>query len=213
MNEEKPSKRAKLREGINGIIDLIWSGLLWLVCSIPVFTLGASSTALYYTVVKCVRHDRGRATPMFFSAFRSNFKKSTLIWLIFLLYLAVGAADAYLWSAMGMERGSTLYYFSRLFFLPPVLCFPWMFAYLSRFDNTVKGSLKYVGYLALRNIGRTLLLGIELSASALIVWLLPAVALVLPGAVCLLMSVHIEPVFQPLTKDATGGDIDDWYNK
>ena len=31
--------------------------------------------------------------------------------------------------------------------------FPWVFAFVSRFSNTVSGTLKYCGYLALRHIG------------------------------------------------------------
>lgn len=213
MNEEKEARRARVREGINGIIDLVWSGLLWIFCSLPVFTIGASTTALYYTVVKCIRHDRGRVTPVFFGAFRANFKTATLVWLLYLLYLAVGTADAWAWGLMGAGEGGVIYYFSRLFFLPPILTFPWTFAYISRFQNGVKGSLKYAAWLTLRNFGKTLLLALELGAAVLAVWLIPAIGLILPGAVAMLMSTHIEPVFRPLTQDAKGHGIDDWYNE
>ena len=45
---------------LTALIDIVWLGLLWLVCSLPVLTLGAASTALYYAMVKSVRHDQRR---------------------------------------------------------------------------------------------------------------------------------------------------------
>ena len=48
-------KFSRLSEVLSGLIDLIFAGLLWLLCSLPVVTLGASTTALYYTVMKCIR--------------------------------------------------------------------------------------------------------------------------------------------------------------
>ena len=50
--------KSKFVDALGGFIDLTVAGIMWLVCSLPIVTLGASSTALYYTVVKCVRRDR-----------------------------------------------------------------------------------------------------------------------------------------------------------
>ena len=42
----------KVFEVINAIVDLLVLGFFWIITSIPVFTMGASTTALYYTVNK-----------------------------------------------------------------------------------------------------------------------------------------------------------------
>lgn len=34
------------------LVDCVWVSILWVICCIPVFTIGASTTALYYTVHK-----------------------------------------------------------------------------------------------------------------------------------------------------------------
>lgn len=56
--------------------------LLWFVCSIPIFTIGASTTALYYTSLKVIRGEESSLTRQFFHSFRENFKQSTILWLI-----------------------------------------------------------------------------------------------------------------------------------
>ncbi len=58
--------------------------LLWFVCSIPIFTIGASTTALYYACLKVVRDADSRVSSQFFRSFRENFKQATVIWLILL---------------------------------------------------------------------------------------------------------------------------------
>ena len=58
--------------------------LLWLVCSLPIFTIGAATTALYYTCLKVIRGEEGHVSSAFFRSFRENFKQATLLWLILL---------------------------------------------------------------------------------------------------------------------------------
>ena len=205
-------KKSRISEVLSGLIDLIVAGLLWILCSLPILTIGASSTALYYAVVKCVRHNRGRLTPTFFSGFRSNFRQATLTWLLFLAYALIGLADAYAIGKMGFGPGSILHHFSRLFFLPLLIFFPWVFAFISRFQNTVSGTLKYCGWLALRYPGKTLVLVLELAGFLLISWMLPPLIPILPGIFCLLMSVTIEPVFKTLHSDDNSAQ-DPWYNE
>ncbi len=209
----KDSRTSRIGEVLSGLIDLIFAGLLWLVCSLPIITIGASSTALYYAVAKCVRHNRGRLASTFFHGFRSNFRQATVIWLLFLLWILIGTADAYAFRQMGYGPGTLLHNISYLFFLPPLFFFPWVFSYLSRFENTVKGTLKFSAWLMLRYIGKSILLAVELALFLLICFLLPQIAPLLPAAVCLMMSLVIEPVFRTFQTDDNSSDADAWYNE
>jgi uncharacterized membrane protein YesL len=69
--------------------------LLWFVCSIPVFTLGASTTALYDVALKIARGDDAEIGRRFFASFKSNFKQATQIWLVLLLIGIVLGTDIY----------------------------------------------------------------------------------------------------------------------
>ena len=58
--------------------------LFWIICSLPIVTIGASTTALYYSCLKVIRDQEGNVAKHFFTSFRDNFKQSTIIWLIML---------------------------------------------------------------------------------------------------------------------------------
>ena len=69
---------------ITKIVNAVYLNILWFFCSLPVFTIGASTTALYYVTLKMVKNEEGNITKAFFHSFRENFKQGTVIWLILL---------------------------------------------------------------------------------------------------------------------------------
>jgi len=193
---------------LTDIIDVIYAGLLWFVCSLPVVTLGASSCALYYSVVKCIRHERGKLTASFFSAFRSNFRQCFLFTLIYLVY--AGAWYMNLMTTAQMQ--GFLPVLMKLMIIPALIPLPWLFAYISRFANTMGGCFKYTLYLSVKNFVVTLLLLFLLAAGFAIGWLIPQLIPVLPGLGCLMMSYFIEPVFKKITAEMECSG-DQWYNE
>ena len=81
--------------------------LLWFVCSIPIVTIGASTTALYYTSLKIVRDEDSHVASTFFRAFRENFKQATVLWLIMLGAGIFLGADMYLvWHLRASASGT-----------------------------------------------------------------------------------------------------------
>ena len=70
--------------------------LLWLLCSLPVVTLGAATAALYAVTLKLAEDDTGHLTERFFLAFRQNFRQATVLWLILLAGGIVLALDGYI---------------------------------------------------------------------------------------------------------------------
>ena len=70
--------------------------LLWLVCSLPVFTAGAATAALYDVALRLAREEDPPVTTRFFKAFRENFRQATILWLILLGIGALLGADGYI---------------------------------------------------------------------------------------------------------------------
>lgn len=45
--------------GMSRIFDMMCLNVLWLVCSLPIFTIGASTTAMYTVMLKVVKNEEG----------------------------------------------------------------------------------------------------------------------------------------------------------
>ena len=82
-----------------------WLNLLWLICSIPVFTMGAATTALYDVSLKIVRDEETSITRQFFRSFCRNFRQATVLWLILLAAGLLLAVDG--WILYHLRAAST----------------------------------------------------------------------------------------------------------
>ncbi len=87
-------------------VDAVILSLLWLVCSLPIVTMGAATAAMYYAVHKLLRDEYGGVLSMFVKAFATNFKQATKMWLGFLLALAIIGCDLYFYKNF-FDPGST----------------------------------------------------------------------------------------------------------
>ena len=163
--------------------DLIILNILWLVCSIPVITIGASTTAVYYVTLKLARDDDGYTIRSFFKSFKENFKQSTVIWLILL--------------AVGVILGVDVFFFTRLFtgsgsfrtvmltvFLAMVLIYAAVFTYIfplqARFFNSVKRTFFNAFFMSLRHLFRTIgMIAIDAAlVAAAFVFMVPPVLMI-----------------------------------
>ena len=68
--------------------DALVLNILWVVCCIPLVTVGAATTAVYYVALKLARDEEGYVISSFFKSFKENFRQATALWLV----LAAGAA-------------------------------------------------------------------------------------------------------------------------
>lgn len=80
---------------------LILLGILFLVCSLPVVTIGTAASALYYAVAKSVRRGRGYPVREFFRAFKRNLGKG-----IFLTVLLGGITAMLLYNRELLQAAS-----------------------------------------------------------------------------------------------------------
>ena len=199
---------------IAALVNIIYIGLLWLLCSLPVFTVGPASAALYHSTVKSVRRGRGEADKVFFAAFKDNFRCAFKAWLVFLGLIALWLVNALFRSSADPEGLRMMSRLSVFLILPVCWPMPWVFAYISRFDNSLSDSLKYSLYLSIRNPGRSIVLLLIMAGFAVLIGLAPALAPLLPGLCCLCMSFYIEPVFKTVTEQMdSDSNADKWYNE
>ena len=82
--------------------------VLWFLCSLPIVTMGAATTALYYACLKLVREEDSHVAAQFFRSFRQNFRQATQIWLILLgcgLFLGL---DGYILYHLRLSSAGTM---------------------------------------------------------------------------------------------------------
>ncbi len=129
---------------ITKIVYSVYLNLLWLVCCLPVFTIGASTAALYYVSLKIVKNEEGNLTKAFFHSFRENLKQGTQIWLILFGLGAVLGIDGYVLYHMRFENAFwTL--LTAVFIVAAVaygIVLLYIFPLLAHFSNTTKAMFR-----------------------------------------------------------------------
>ena len=130
---------------LTAVFDLMALSVLWVVFSLPVFTMGAASAALYSAVYHHVRKGEDYLWNSFWTAFKENFKRSTLAWLAALAILAFLGGDALLLRSL-ILGGYSFGWFYGITLALLVLALTWtvyLAAYAARFDGTVKEVLRF----------------------------------------------------------------------
>ncbi len=150
--------------------NIIWIGILWIVFSLPVFTIGAASSAAYYAMIKAVRKGFDRPTHDFWKSFRENFKQGSILTLI---YGMIGALFVFAFLFYYHQPGDLALGMRWLFLVllavyasAATLCFIW----LSRFVITTGRAITYPMMLAMLHPKQTFGLIVFWIASAVILY-------------------------------------------
>jgi uncharacterized membrane protein YesL len=160
------------------LYKLCWAcclGAVWLVCSLPVVTLGASTTALYTVTIKLVRETEGTSPPKrFFTAFRDNFRQATILWLMLLTVGVFLALDLYVLSHLrSASTGPVAVAWTLLFAvvlaasLIYLIILLYTFPLLSYFENNSRAMLLNAFLVGVRYLFCTILM---LSLHAVVAW-------------------------------------------
>ncbi len=86
---------------LNKGADLLILNILFIVCSLPVVTIGASLSAMYAVSLRSVRYGDGYVAPTFFKAFKESFVQATIAWLIVAACGLLIFFDIRFWSVFG----------------------------------------------------------------------------------------------------------------
>ena len=150
------SPDSKFMRIMGRVADLMILNLLYLITCIPVFTMGAATTALY-TVCFRLGTDRERGLiRSYLEAFKENFKQSTVLWLILLLCGGTALANTIIFYTMPGVFHWCFPLFALLFVLV-LLIAAYTFPLLSQFDNRTFATLKNALILSLGTLPRAVL--------------------------------------------------------
>lgn len=128
---------------ISKLGDLVILNILFWVCCLPIVTIGASITAMYSVTKKMAENREGYIFKGFFSAFRENFRQSTIMWLILLVPVLIVSVDMYIANLFWEGMAQTFFKgFMLLAWMIIMFVMIYAFTLQSTFENTVKNTLK-----------------------------------------------------------------------
>ncbi len=154
------------------VADLIILNLICLVCCIPIITIGASLTALFYVTLKMVRNEESYIIKSFFKSFRENFKQSTIINLIMLVTAVMLFFDLNISHNLTGTLSQVLSCIFIAFTFLYLLVFLYIYPLQAKFYNTIKNTFSNSILMAIRHLPQTIIM--------LIISLIPVAILFVP---------------------------------
>lgn len=134
------------------ISDLMILNFLWIVFSIPIITIGASTTALYYVTLKLIDEKEGYLFISFFKEFREKFKRATIIWSIIICIFFVIGVNLTFWirykNIAGYVPMSIMLFIFFTFLITEVYIFP----VLSKYNKSIKETIKYAFIISMKHL-------------------------------------------------------------
>ena len=200
--------------GFARLCDVVGLSVCWVVCSLPVVTVGAATAALYDAVFHGVRRGELGDYARFFRTFRDSFKPATAATVPFLALAALLFAMwyvAFVMAAGGSREAMVWLYACRILLLAPLAV--WLFAMftLSRFTFGPWALIKTAVKLVLAHLPSAAVVALLAEELALFTYqkvFLPA--FFTPGLAAFLCSLFMERIFAPYlpteTAPAEDGD-------
>lgn len=189
--------RSRFAQAFFQVTDMALLSVLWIVCSLPLVTMGAASCALYYSVVRGIRQNAASSlTKLFFSSFRTNIRQGIAFSLLIGLPCAVFAAVAYVTVMVDLGTFGLVYRFLSIWLIAFALLIAQnAFPVIGRF--TLPGRDVFAASIGLirAGIGRQLLLFASFSLLALVCFLYPPCLLLAPGLYAYACSLTLENLF------------------
>jgi uncharacterized membrane protein YesL len=162
----------KLWSALSRFLDILLINVLTVLCSVPVITAGAAFSAGWRDMMKVTAGAQTYTIKGYFTAFRDNFKKATLLWLIVLAAGLVTAGDIYF--TFTVEANTAVYVLRYLFYVVAILvafvCL-WVFPLTVTFENTIPETLKNALLMSIRHLPWTFLMLLIWAAPWLMVFL------------------------------------------
>ena len=147
---------------LSRVADLVILNILWLVCCVPVVTIGASTTAMYHVIRHWQKDSVSSIMRDFFQSFKEDFKQATPVYLILLILTVAVVMNAMLIFNPDNSAAVPSYLLVIWFISALILLFISSFVYpvMAFFADSIFKTLRNAMVLALANLPRTILISI-----------------------------------------------------
>lgn len=140
------------------VADLFILNVVFVLCCIPVVTIGPAITAMFYVTLKMAKNEESYILRSFFHSFKQNLRQGIVINLILMFIGALLLGDFYLTARMTVSYIQvvrvllmvvTVFYFLEYLYVYPVL---------AKFDNTIKNTFRNSILMAIRHLPQTVIM-------------------------------------------------------
>lgn len=195
---------------VNKIVYSVYLNILWFLCFIPVITVGASTTALFYVTLKIAKNEEGNITKAFFHSFRQNFRQGTLIWLILLALRIILGVDGYVLYHMRFEN--LFWTLCTAVFCVAAIAYAivlmYIFPLLARFDNTTGAMFKSALFIGVRFLFCTVLMAAVYFIMLLVIVRVFTPAVIFGEGLCALLCSFLLSNILQLCQEKSGQHTD-----
>ena len=201
---------------------LILLSLCWIFFSIPIFTWGASSCAIYTACRKMLHDGENKPVHNFYVAFKQNFKQGCIVGIMTLLFLLIVMYCFLLAVGTGIFN-DTIGGIARIVYIAVIgsilIYIHYVISYITRFEDKLKTVLRNCVYLCLCHFDTTLRLAAQFALVAVAFYFLdllpylPLIVMLLPAGYSLVTVDPLEKVFkQYMPKDQPEAEEPDSSN-
>lgn len=201
----KVLQEGMLADFLNRLMDLILLDALWLLCSLPLFTMGAATCALYEVTMRFAVCENPAIIRTFFLTFRKCFRKATILFVIFLgagMFLAADLWCAFQWK-IRFQFLVVVVILAVVYFYLAVLSH--VFPILAYFDTGVRECIRKAFFLSMNNGVFTVFIMVINLSPVFLFLLLPGYfgqilfmyLIVGFGGIAMLCSLHLVRLFAP----------------
>lgn len=186
-----------LMQVLNKILSCLVLSILFLLSCLPVVTIGAALSALYYTIQKTLKNDRGYVVGTYFQCIKDNWRQTIPMGILFVALFLVFQTDSWILQEVaenGYDFGNAYVLFEVLKVIVVVYAI-WVFAYIARFELKATKILKNVSLLMIRHLLTSLLLLVILVLGGVAMYILPITACILPVVMMWFATALMEKVF------------------
>lgn len=188
--------------------DMLKLNILWVLCSLPVVTIGASTAAAFSITLKMVDDREGYVARAFLQAFKANLKQGIPAGILNIVFAYALYLDFQLFHAV---EGNPIW-FLILGIVGSVMCvgyFLYTYALMARYENSLIATIKNSMEICIKYFGRTIflvvILAVELvifffNTTTLFLWVLIG-----PSVLFLTISGPAMHIFRDIEKKAAEG--------
>lgn len=187
---------SKLIKVTTTIGKVFYLNLLWILFSIPLFTIGASTCAFFYSVLKILNDEEVNIWKVFIKGFKSSFVQGTVMCLI---TAACVTGLYFMWNKVIDAGGSLAIIGAVLCSLIAIVFNIYTYPLIARYNNSLKNIIRNSVWISFTYLLKTILMiligGVLITV---LTWnvktLIPGIFFI-PGIIIYSYALIVKPIF------------------